>query len=108
MSQQGQRDGPPLVFFVFFFFLVYRKALEYETTVLQERRFDLDRQRQVRCAHFDLLPPRPYGMRHLHDLDIDLEVDVRCSVMEREGPIDASRPLDQRQKLALAPDRDAA
>ncbi|MGY3458147.1 hypothetical protein ACVWW5_003597 [Bradyrhizobium sp. LM3.4] len=55
-----------------------------------------------------MLTPRLYGMRNLHNLDIDLEVDVRRTVVERKGTINASRSLDQRQELALAPDRDAA
>src|SRR3954465_10317906 len=108
MSQQGRRNGPPLVPIADFPNQAHGKAPEFETSVLRERWFDLGRQRQVRCAHLDLLSPRPYGMRHLHNLDIDLEVDLRCTIMERKSPIDACRSLDQRQKLALAPDRDAA
>ncbi|WP_219681629.1 hypothetical protein [Bradyrhizobium canariense] len=133
LPQQGRRDGPSFVpvadfpnqtdgkpsqsktwnfktwnFKTWNFKTWNFETSKFKTSHLRKCWRDRRRQRYVRCPHLDVLPPRPYGMRHLHDFDIGFEVDLRRTIMERKGPIDASRSLDQRQKLALAPDRDPA
>jgi hypothetical protein len=104
MPQQCRRDGPSLVPTADF-----PNQADGKTSVLRKcsrgRRWW---QRHVRCTHLEVVPPRLYGMRHLHNLDVDVEVDVRRTVMERKSNVDTGRSLNQRQKLALAPDCDVA
>jgi hypothetical protein len=45
-------------------------------------------------------------MRDFHDLDVDLEIDLRRTVMKGDGPVDTRDAFDQRQQFRLAPYRE--
>jgi hypothetical protein len=54
----------------------------------------------------DLIARGSDRVRDFHDLDVDVEVYLRRSIVQRQNPIHALHPCDQRQERRLAPDRD--
>jgi hypothetical protein len=72
------------------------------------RRVFAARDFEVRAAHLDLLACRPDGVRDLHDFNVDVELHVGSSVVQRQHTIDPFDAGDQRQQLRLTPDDDFA
>nr|WP_157872538.1 hypothetical protein [Bradyrhizobium sp. ORS 278] len=64
--------------------------------------------RKIRTSHADVVRVRPERMRKLHDLDIDIEVDIRRTLVQGKHAPDARHPSDQAAQRRLAPDDDLA
>jgi len=61
---------------------------------------------KIRPVHTDMFQINPQRMRELHDLDIDVEHGVRCSVMQGKHPTDTRDPTDQFAQRRLTPHDD--